>query len=101
ELVQNMRVGKRLEKGVAEPRATVSSIAPDTRVGDVLNRYPQSLDVFIKHGFTPLSNPVLRRTLAQVITVEQACRREGVDMNVLLAELQRFAAPTPIQITRN
>lgn len=101
ELVQNMRVGKRLEKSVAEPAATVVSIAPDTRVGDVLKRYPQSLDVFIKHGFTPLSNPLLRRTVAQVITVEQACRREGVDMNVLLAELQRFAAPTPVQITRN
>ena len=101
ELVKNMRVGIRLEKGVVEPTSSTISIAPDTRVGDVLRSYPQSLEVFLKHGFTPLSNPILRRTMVQVVTVEQACRREGVDLDVLLAELQQFAAPAPIQITRN
>jgi uncharacterized protein involved in response to NO len=101
ELVKNMRVGIRLEKGVVEPTLSALSIAPDTRVGDVLNRYPQSLEVFLKYGFTPLSNPVLRRTMVRVVTVEQVCRREGVDLDVLLAELQKFAAPAPIQITRN
>jgi uncharacterized protein involved in response to NO len=101
ELVRNMRVGVRLEKQMAEPVLTSLTIAPETKVGDVLSRYPQSLDVFLKHGFTPLSNPVLRRTMARVVTVEQACRREGVDMNTLLAELRIFEAPAPIHITRN
>jgi hypothetical protein len=99
EMAKNMRVGMRIEAGVAAPVPISLAIAPDTRVGDVLNRYPQSLDVFLKHGFTPLSNPVLRRTMARVVTVEQACRREGVDMDVLLAELRSFTGP--IQITRN
>jgi hypothetical protein len=88
ELLKNMRVGLKLERNLAEPLLGPLTIAPKTRVGDVLSRYPQSLEVFLKHGFTPLSNPVLRRTMARVVTVEQACRREGVDMNVLLAELQ-------------
>ena len=34
-----------------------------------------------------LQNPVLRRTMARVVTLEQACRREGADVNRLLAEL--------------
>ena len=101
EMAKNLRVGMRLETGIAAPVPISITIAPNTRVGDVLNRYPQSLDVFLKHGFTPLSNPVLRRTMARVVTVEQACRREGVDMNVLLDELRSFTAPTPVQITRN
>jgi uncharacterized protein involved in response to NO len=101
ELARNMRVGIRLEEETLIHQSTSLTIAPDTRVGDVLSRYPQSLDVFLKHGFTPLSNPVLRRTMARVVTVEQACRREGIDMDVLLAELRSFTAPTPIQITRN
>jgi hypothetical protein len=71
-------------------------------VSDVLRAYPQSLDIFLKHGFTPLSNPVLRKTMARVVTVEQACRREGVDLDSLLGELQTASRPNvPISITRN
>jgi hypothetical protein len=31
---------------------------------------------------------VLRKTMARVVTIEQACRREGVDTTELLAELR-------------
>ena len=50
----------------------------------------------LKQNFSSISyswTPVLRRTMARVVTVEQACRREGVDLNVLLAELQKVSAP--------
>lgn len=62
-------------------------ITPAVKVGEVLNRYPNTMDVFLRHGFTPLRNPLLRKTLAGVVTVEQACRREGVNMSELLTEL--------------
>jgi Domain of unknown function (DUF1858) len=105
ELVSNIRVGRRLEKEISAEwlvKLQPLTIAPQTPIGDVLRRYPQSLEVFLKHGFTPLSNPVLRRTMARVVTVEQACRREQVDMNQLLSELQSISASqtTPIQLTR-
>ena len=45
------------------------------RVGEVLDRYPDLLDTFLAFGFTPLANPVLRRTLARYVTIAQACRR--------------------------
>ena len=106
ELVSNMRVGRKLEKEAA-PETFVQlqplTIAPQTRVADVLRSYPQSLDVFLRHGFTPLSNPILRRTMARVVTVEQACRREGLDLESLLVELESVSngKPTPVQIIRN
>jgi hypothetical protein len=102
ELVSNMRAGKKLEKESAQSilHLPAFTIAPHTRVADVLHRYPESLAVFLRHGFTPLSNPILRQTMARVVTVEQACRREGVDLNKLLADLTMVSATTPIKITR-
>ena len=106
ELLSNMRVGLKLEKQTAmEPlvQLQLPAIAPQTRVADVLRNYPQSLDVFLRHGFSPLSNPVLRQTMARVITVEQACRREGVDLESFLSELQSMSKKNAahVQITRN
>jgi hypothetical protein len=108
ELFANIREGKRLEKqsSVLDSFAYVFDIQPNSKVGDVLARYPQALEIFIRHGFTPLRNPVLRKTMARVVTVEQVCRREGVDMDALLSELTRLIegerreSAKPISITR-
>ena len=92
ELFSNIRVGKKREK---ESGALMFfehlEITPDTKVGEVLARYPQSLEIFVRSGFPLLRNPVLRKTMARVITIEQACRREGVDLARLLAELKALA----------
>jgi Domain of unknown function (DUF1858)./NnrS protein. len=93
ELFANMRAGKKLQKesGALKEANRELQITPTVKVGAVLERYPQSLDVFVHHGFTPLRNPVLRKTMARAITIEQACRREGVDMSELLRELNTMA----------
>ncbi len=89
ELVRNMRVGARWERQeVAHSTSEPLVVTPETRVADVLERYPQTLDVFLRHGFVLLRNPVLRRTMARAVTLEQACRREGVDLQKLLAEVR-------------
>jgi uncharacterized protein involved in response to NO len=93
ELFANMRAGKKLERessAVDRNGDGRFQITPQTKVADVLAHYPQSLQIFLRHGFGPLANPVLRRTMARVVTVEQACRREGVELTELLAELRTF-----------
>src|SRR5437764_14402565 len=91
ELFANMRAGKKLEKETVSLKTFGRfEITPSTRVGDVLARYPQSLEIFVRQGFTPLRNPVLRKTMARVITIEQACRREGIDSTELLNELEQM-----------
>ncbi len=93
ELFSNMRVGKRLEKeSSALDLFKHLDITPDTKVGEVLARYPQSLEIFVGRGFSLLRNPVLRKTMARAITIEQACRREGVDLPALLGELKELAS---------
>lgn len=93
ELFSNMRAGKKIQNEFSRLKEVKLEleITPTVKVGDVLDRYPQSLDVFVRHGFTPLRNPVLRKTMARVITIEQACRREGVEMSELLRELNTIA----------
>lgn len=62
-------------------------ITADMIVADVIDKYPETLEVFVKHGFTPLANPVARRTMAKVITIERATHIHPVDLDKLLEEL--------------
>ncbi len=55
----------------------------------VLDHAPDLLPVFSAHGFSALANPQLRKTLARVVTIEQACRRMGVNLDEFLAALNR------------
>ena len=87
------------EPGRLQPIDQRFSITANTIVGEVLTRYPQSLEIFVRHGFTPLRNPVLRKTLARVITIEQACRRENLDMTALLQDLERLLVNEKVIVT--
>jgi hypothetical protein len=57
------------------------------RVADVLEWFPQTEDVFLRHSFTALQNPILRRTLARQVTVAQAAALRGVNLTALLNDL--------------
>ncbi|MFS8085175.1 MAG: DUF1858 domain-containing protein [Acidobacteriota bacterium] len=93
ELFANMRAGKRLERSISLPRPETLrrfELSPQIKVAELLERYPETLQVFLRHGFSPLANPILRKTMARVVTIEQACRREGVDLQSLFAELNQI-----------
>ncbi len=89
-------------KMISEPRGQGEQLLPghihaDNIVGDVLNAIPESLDVFVRHGFTALKNPALRAAAASMVSIAQACRMHGVSLDVLLAELNALPdrEPTP------
>ena len=52
-------------------------LTPQSKVGDILNRYPDAEKVFVQLGFTDLLNPVMRRTVAKFATLEVACQEEN------------------------
>ena len=95
-----MRVGKKLAKESIATNFQHLDITANTKVGEVLNRYPESLEIFVRRGFPLLRNPVLRKTMARAITIEQACRREGVDPAGLLTELRQLAEMDRIKPAR-
>jgi hypothetical protein len=64
-------------------------VAPQTRVYDMITRYPATTTVFEAFGFSLINNPVARRVFARSVTLQQACRLRQVKYDVLAPALQQ------------
>jgi uncharacterized protein (DUF2249 family) len=66
-------------------------ITPQTRVGELLDAYPELEPVLIEAAppFKKLRNPVLRRTVARVTSLSQAARVGNVSVIDLVQQLRR------------
>jgi len=72
-------------------------ITPAMRVAELLEAYPRLEAVLIAQApaFSRLKNPILRRTVARVATLQQAAAVGGLEVRALVAALRR-AAGQPI-----
>ncbi|MEM9070094.1 MAG: DUF1858 domain-containing protein [Myxococcota bacterium] len=66
-------------------------ITPASKIGALLDAYPELEEVLFKTAplFRKLKNPVLRRTVAQVATVERAAGVAGVPVRDLVQTLRQ------------
>jgi hypothetical protein len=66
-------------------------IAPKTKVAELVGAYPQLEQVLIEYvpAFERLRNPVLRRTVARITTLQQAASIGGVSVEDLINHLRR------------
>jgi len=67
----------------------------DERVSTLLERSPEVLDCLVRHGFTPLRNPVMRAALTPTVTLAQAIRLRGLSSEAreaLLADVSEVLA---------
>jgi hypothetical protein len=74
------------------PYAPGTPLEAGHTVGDVLDRHPELLPTFLALGFRPLSNPLLRRTVARHVTIAQACRQVGREPAEVVEVLNRARA---------
>ena len=78
----------------AAPPPAAPKVDPDTRVGEILTKWPQTVDVFVGHGFASLANPEHREQVKQIpITLRMACQRHNVDLDYMVSELNEAIAP--------
>ena len=65
-------------------------IDPETTVGALLEAYPEveSVLVGMAPAFAKLRNPIVRRTVAKVATLEQAARIGGVSLQAMILKLR-------------
>jgi len=63
------------------------AVQGDTIVGELLEREPQLLEVFVKHGFAQLRDERMRSTMAKTVTIAMAAQIHGVPLQDLLADL--------------
>ncbi|HKQ46595.1 MAG TPA: DUF1858 domain-containing protein [Phycisphaerae bacterium] len=68
-----------------------SRISATDKIGLIVEWFPATLPLLLSKGFTPLANPVMRRTMARAISVETAASHHGLDVEQLLAELNATA----------
>jgi hypothetical protein len=83
------RVRLRPARAPLEPGGPITAAH---HVGEVLERYPELLPTFVAFGFTPLTNPLLRKTIARHVTLATACRGQHVETDQLLAALNTARA---------
>ena len=69
---------KELTMEVKECDDKLDEITEETNVGKLLKAYPESLKILVKYGFSPLENPVMRKTLARTITLKGAKKLIGM-----------------------
>lgn len=64
-----------------------------TKVYELLEDYPQLEDILteISPAFAKLKNPVLRRTIARVTTIQQAAAIAGIEAGEVVSKLRRAA----------
>jgi len=78
----------------AAPPPAAPRIDPDMRVGEILTRWPETVDAFVGHGFASLANPEHREQVKQMpITLRMACQRHNVDLDYMVSELNEAIAP--------
>jgi len=84
------------EPSAVAPPPAAPKIDPDMRVGEILTRWPETVDVFVGHGFASLANPEHREQVKQIpITLRMACQRHNVDLVYMVSELNEAIAPAP------
>ncbi|MGD8466277.1 MAG: DUF1858 domain-containing protein [Anaerolineae bacterium] len=68
-------------------------IAPKTKVAELISAYPQLEQVLIDYvpAFEKLKNPVLRKTVARITTLQQAAAVGGVSVQDLINHLRKEA----------
>lgn len=74
-------------------------ISRDTKVGKMLKEHPQTIEVLLETSehFRKLQNPLLRKTLAPRVTIEQASKIAGINLSELLQKLnKKIGANMPI-----
>ena len=70
------------------PAAPRADIHPDMRVGEILSRWPETVETFVASGFASLGNPEHREQVQQIpITLRMACQRHNVDLDPMVERL--------------
>ncbi len=69
------------------------AINPSTKVGDLLDAYPGMDEVLIEiaPAFAKLRNPILRKTVAKLATLEQAASIGGLTVKELITRVREAA----------
>lgn len=85
-LWRTLNTVQEVKPSVSKPKK-ITVITKDTKVFDVVDQYPETLQIFLDFGFTQMANPVMRNTMGRVASIEMATKMHNVDMEKFLKTL--------------
>jgi len=65
-------------------KKTEGKITKDMPIGEVVSKYPETADVFIKHGLHCIGCPI-----ASLESIEQGAKAHGIDVKKLIDDLNK------------
>jgi hypothetical protein len=81
------------EAAPAEESLPEIEITPETRVGEILTRWPETLDILVNNGFKPLADPTHREKVKGLpVTLGMASERHNLDCDLLVSLLNKAVA---------
>lgn len=66
-------------------------ISPETIVARVLDRYPETMEVFEAFGFREIKNPILRNTVGRRTSLRTACSMKNIPLDEFVRALTEKA----------
>jgi len=76
----------------ARPVESEIEITPETRMAEIISRWPELVPILIENGFAPLANPEhLEKIKTMPITLGMACERHGLQAEQLAGILTKGA----------
>ncbi len=83
---------------ICVPFFVIMNITPETKISDLLKEFPQLESVLIKYSpaFSALKNPVLRRTVAKVTSLQQASKVGNVSIVEMVDALRAEVGQLPL-----
>lgn len=70
----------------------MTTITKDMAIGEVVMRYPQTIEVFLRHGLMCIGCAV-----ARFENIEQGARAHGINVDLLMKDLNETVAEEPEQ----
>ena len=74
-----------MDQGIRE---SASAITPQTRMGEIIDRWPQTVALLVANGFAPLADPAHQAMVKGLpVTLEMACDKHGLSLEKMLTLL--------------
>lgn len=73
-------------------RGAGSAITPQSRMGEIIDRGPETVALLVANGFEQLADPAHQAMVKGLpVTLEMACARHGLNLDTVLGRLNAAA----------
>ena len=76
------------------------NITPKTKIAELLSAYPQLEEKLVKMSpaFEKLKNPILRKTIARITSLQQAAMAGNINVGDLINKLRQEVGQTSVEV---